>query len=215
MNEFIRIPEMPEKNGYFWRHGDLERYLAEIFKLNNNLRLVNVEVKQPYDMLSSFDLPQLIVTYEPTYTTEGDSMSWNINTVIEPGAFAPSRAHRNDAAIDLCSKYDGIVKPHSYEFFDTGVHIEIPKGNCGLIVSRSGLNKNYGITSTGLIDPGYTGSIGVVLHNDGDKPFEVHAGDRISQLVFLECKMFSLELASMDSMDESDRGINGWGSTGL
>ena len=142
-------------------------------------------------------------------------MSWNINTVIEPGAFAPSRAHKNDAAIDLCSKHDGIVKPHSYAYFDTGVHIKIPNGNCGLIVSRSGLNKNYGITSTGLIDPGYTGSIGVVLHNDGDDPFEVHAGDRISQLVFLECKMFGLELASMDSTDESDRGSDGWGSTGL
>ena len=213
MSGIIYLPARQNQKGYITDERELDRLLAEIFRLNN-LRLVNVEVKQPYD-IGSFDEPQLIVTYEPTYTTEGGSMSWNINTVIEPGAFAPSRAHKNDAAIDLCSKHDGVVKPHSYAYFDTGVHIKIPNGNCGLIVSRSGLNKNYGITSTGLIDPGYTGSIGVVLHNDGDDPFEVHAGDRISQLVFFECKMFGLELASMDGVDESDRGSDGWGSTGL
>lgn len=212
MNGVIYLPARQNQKGYITDETELDRFLAEIFKLNN-LKCTDVSVKNPYSDYD-WDRPQLVVTYEPTYT-EGDSMSWNINTVIEPGAFAPSRAHKNDAAIDLCSKHDGIVKPHSYEFFDTGVHIEIPKGNCGLIVSRSGLNKKYGVTSTGLIDPGYTGSIGVVLHNDGDEPFEVHAGDRISQLVFLECKMFSLELASMDSMDESDRGSDGWGSTGL
>lgn len=81
-----------------------------------------------------------------------------------------------------------------------------------LIAFFSPLNVNFGITSDGVIDSGYTGSIVVKLYNNSDTPYEVKAGDKISQLVILPVELPSCVLA--DRLDTTNRGGNGFGSSG-
>jgi dUTP pyrophosphatase len=140
-----------------------------------------------------------------------------INVYLEDGAYMPIRAHHTDAGMDLRAREGVTIPPHESAVFDTGVHIGIPEGHCGLLVSKSGLNVKHDILSTGLIDEGYTGSICVKLYNEGPYPFEVEPGDKISQIVFLPVNYGEPKLVSDDSeLYESDltRGNNGFGSTG-
>ena len=129
---------------------------------------------------------------------------------LDKGAIAPTRAHPYDAGLDLYAMNDGVVIYS--ETFDTGVHLEIPEGWVGFLKSKSGLMVNHNITTDGTIDAHYTGSIKVKLFNHGSLPYEVKAGDKIAQLVIVPCLLPELEL--VDSLDETDRGDNGFGSTG-
>ena len=96
---------------------------------------------------------------------------------------------------------------------DTGVHIDLPIGTVGMIKSKSGLNVRHGITSEGVIDVGYTGSIVVKLYNHSGVDYKVNAGDKISQLVILQLVNVG-ELDVVDSFPETERGNNGFGSSG-
>ena len=131
---------------------------------------------------------------------------------LDNGAFCPVRAHDTDAGIDLMTPEMVIVPGKGSAVIDTGVHIEIPHGCCGLLVSKSGLNVRRNITSTGLIDEGYTGSIKVKLYNSGIRKHVFDPGDKISQLVILPCRYDPVEI--VDSIDGGERGNNGFGSTG-
>lgn len=134
---------------------------------------------------------------------------------LDNKSFAPERAHNTDAGYDLRSTEYGIIYGNSNRTFDTGVHIQLPPGTCGILVSKSGLNVNHNITSTGLIDEGYTGSIRVKLYNHGDEPFVVNEGDKISQLIIVPVKYEPVDIVyDLAELGESDRGINGFGSTG-
>lgn len=132
---------------------------------------------------------------------------------LDPGAYLPERAHSTDAGLDLRSREDAVVRAHGSYTFDTGVHIELPPHTAGLLKSKSGLNVHHNITSDGVIDVGYTGSIAAKLYNHGDKNFVVHAGDKITQLVVVPILTPEMELA--DALDETARGDNGFGSTGV
>ena len=131
---------------------------------------------------------------------------------LDPGAFMPEYAHAQDAGMDLRSPVDAVVLPHDSAVIDTGVHVEIPKGAVGMLKSKSGLNVNHDLTSEGVIDEGFTGSIRVKLYNHGGARYHVKAGDKISQLVILPVLHTELEL--VDDLDETERGDNGFGSTG-
>ena len=130
---------------------------------------------------------------------------------LDPGAYVPERAHIADAGLDLRSMETRYVSPGEFESFDTGVHVEIPKGHVGLITSKSGLMAK-GITSRGTIDSGYTGSIKAILFNHGEEGYLVRKGDKITQLVVLPCIIEDVELVS--HLEETERGDNGFGSTG-
>ena len=130
---------------------------------------------------------------------------------LDPGAYVPERAHIVDAGLDLRSMETRYVSPGEFDFFDTGVHVEIPKGYVGLITSKSGLMAK-GITSRGTIDSGYTGSIKAILFNHGEEGYLVRKGDKITQLVVLPCIIEDVELVSQ--LEETERGDNGFGSTG-
>lgn len=134
------------------------------------------------------------------------------DVVLDNGAIIPARAHDTDAGYDLFSPRTGVVPAHGSAVFDTGVHIAIPNGYCGLICSKSGLNIREGILSTGLIDSAYTGSLRVKLYNLSDKPYFVRAGDKISQIVFLPVD--APVLNKVQELPETERGDNGFGSTG-
>lgn len=132
---------------------------------------------------------------------------------LDTGAYEPVRVHETDAGLDLRAKVGQIVPAKESAIFETGVHVQLPKGTAGLLVSKSGLNVKHGITSTGLIDEGYTGEIIVKLYNHSGWDYMVKAGDKISQLVVIPVCYEPVEL--VDELDqESDRGSNGFGSSG-
>lgn len=130
---------------------------------------------------------------------------------LDPGAYVPERAHPNDAGLDLRSMENKYVSPGEFVKFDTGVHVQIPEGYVGLITSKSGLMAK-GITSRGTIDSGYTGSIKAILFNHGEEGYLVRKGDKVTQLVVLPCVVEDIELVS--SLEETDRGESGFGSSG-
>lgn len=136
-----------------------------------------------------------------------------IEVAIDDGAFVPTRAHAEDAGLDLYAMDTQIVPAKEGAIFDTGVHVKIPKGRCGLLVSKSGLNTKHGITSTGLIDAGYTGSIVVKLYNHSGYDYKVERGNKISQLVILPVE--TPDVLLVDSVEGGERGDSGFGSTGL
>lgn len=131
---------------------------------------------------------------------------------LDPGAFMPERAHPTDAGLDLKTPKSFYLRPKDTAVVDTGVHVQLPHGTCGLMVAKSGLNIKADILSTGLIDEGYTGSIRVKLYNHGSEPYVFNAGDKISQLVIIPVLYDPLELC--DEFDETERGDNGFGSSG-
>lgn len=131
---------------------------------------------------------------------------------LDPGAFMPERAHPDDAGLDIRSPVDTIVPAFGSAVIDTGVHVEIPYSAVGFLKSKSGLHFFYGISSEGVVDCGYTGSIRVKLVNHTDEPYHVHYGDKISQLVVIPIYLPTPEL--VDELPETDRGGHGFGSTG-
>ena len=135
-----------------------------------------------------------------------------IKIQLDKGAIAPTRAHTYDAGLDLYAMDDGDISTNQSLTFDTGVHIAIPEGYVGLVKSKSGMMCNHGIITDGTIDAHYTGSIRVCLFNHGSSKYEVKAGDKIAQLVIVPICLPRLEL--VDSLEETDRGDAGFGSTG-
>ena len=141
-----------------------------------------------------------------------------IKIKLDEGAKMPSRAHDTDAGLDIFARESQIVLAKSSVTLDTGVHIEIPKGYAGFLKSKSGLNVKHGITSEGVIDCGYTGSICVKLYNNSFTDYKVEAGDKISQLVILPIAHdFTLELVETEAElygGDTERGNGGFGSSG-
>jgi dUTP pyrophosphatase len=131
---------------------------------------------------------------------------------LDYGAFMPTRAHEEDAGLDIYARGKKIVPARGSATFDTGVHVELPKGTVGMLKSKSGLNVKHDLTSEGVIDVGYTGSICVKLYNHGDKDYTVNRGDKISQLVIMPILTPTLE--QVDSLEDTERGDGGFGSTG-
>ena len=137
--------------------------------------------------------------------------------MLDEGAKMPTRAHPWDAGLDLYApEGEGIyaIPPCGGKAtIDTGVHMEIPEGYVGLVKAKSGLNVKHGLTCTGVIDSHYTGSIVVKLYNHHScHYYNVRSGDKIAQLVIVPCLLPELEL--VDSLEDTDRGDSGFGSTG-
>lgn len=136
-----------------------------------------------------------------------------MKVMLDEGAFEPLRLHETDAGLDLRAMHSQRVYAGSGKVFHTGVHIELPPGTAGVIMSRSGLNMKHNITTTGLVDESFRGEIRVKLYNHGIVDYDVKAGDRIAQLVVVPVRYESVEL--VDSLDmDTERGENGFGSTG-
>ena len=137
-----------------------------------------------------------------------------IKFTLDEGAYKPEKAHASDAGYDLRSR-DGhlIAEIGSSWVFNTGVHVEIPEGYVGYVQGRSGLNINdCVICPTGTIDAGYTGSIKVKLYNLKPYAYIVEPGDKIAQLIIQP--LADCELVEADTLEDTERGNNGFGSTG-
>jgi dUTP pyrophosphatase len=136
-----------------------------------------------------------------------------IKIKLDDGAFAPESAHTADAGYDLRTPRDCYIQAGSAAIIDTGVHMAIPEGYVGFLKSKSGLNVRDHLTGEGVIDSGYTGSIVVKLYHNGEyggKQF--HRGDKVIQIVLLPIIKPDIEI--VDSLEETERGENGFGSTG-
>lgn len=132
---------------------------------------------------------------------------------LDPGAYLPGRAHATDAGLDLRTPESHYVPCRGSIVIDTGVHIQLPHGTFGKIESKSGLNIHHNIVACGgVIDEGYTGSIRVKLYNLGGDGYSFKAGEKVAQLIVQPCLYEDLEMVS--HLDESERGENGFGSTG-
>lgn len=129
----------------------------------------------------------------------------------------PARAHDGDAGYDLYSDEAARLDPGQRASVGTGIAVAIPDGNAGLVLPRSGLAARHGISvvnAPGLIDAGYRGELRVLLLNtDRENAFEVTPGDRIAQLVVVRVEGPTLE--ESQELDETGRGADGFGSTGI
>ena len=135
-----------------------------------------------------------------------------INTVLDKEAYMPEKAHKADAGFDLRTPVDAYIAPRGSLTIDTGVHMAIPEGYVGFLKSKSGLNVKFGLRGEGVIDSGYTGSIVVKLYNDTEHLHSFNKGDKITQIVILPIP--EVELLQVESLDETERGDGGFGSTG-
>ena len=135
-----------------------------------------------------------------------------MKVMLDTGAFMPEYAHETDAGADLRSPVSFSIMAGDSVTVDTGVHVEIPDGMVGMLKSKSGLNVKHSIVSEGVIDAGYTGCIRVKLYNHGVGTYTVCKGDKITQLVIMPVVHTTFE--QVDSLDETERGNGGFGSTG-
>ncbi len=135
---------------------------------------------------------------------------------LKDGALLPTRAHEGDAGLDLYACEAAHIGPGERWGVGTGIGVEIPEGHAGLVLPRSGLARDHGISlvnSPGLIDSGYRGELRVLLLNtDPAETFRVEAGDRIAQLVLVPIALAAPVEAA--ALAESGRGDGGFGSSG-
>lgn len=132
---------------------------------------------------------------------------------ISDEAIAPSCHHKGDAGFDLRSVEEIVLKPGERVKVKTGVAMEIPEGYAGLVWDRSGMAANHGIkTMAGVVDSSYRGEISVVLVNLSDKDLKIEKGHKIAQM--LVQKVENPEIEIVESLDDSERGEGGFGSTG-
>lgn len=135
---------------------------------------------------------------------------------LKDEAILPSRAHPGDAGLDLYACEAAHIGPGERWSVGTGVGVEIPDGHAGLVLPRSGLARDHGISlvnAPGLIDSGYRGELRVLLLNtDPAETFRVEPGDRIAQLVLTPIATPAPVEAA--ELTESVRGRGGFGSSG-
>ena len=140
------------------------------------------------------------------------TIRYTLDDGLDPKTYAPARAHGTDAGADLRTPTMVRVPPHGSALVHTGVHIELPAGTCGLLVSKSGLMVHNAITSTGLIDEGFTGEIVIRVFNDSSDWYAFEEGDAVSQVAVLPVCYPTYRYAS--KIRGGERGDNGYGSTG-
>jgi dUTP pyrophosphatase len=131
--------------------------------------------------------------------------------LLHPNAIIPTRAHEHDAGLDLYSHEHAVLWYAHVGAIHTGVAVQIPKGCVGLIKDRSSMAKRGIHVLGGVIDSGYTGEIIVFLYNTADA-FNISAGEKIAQLIVIPL-LQGIELNVVDSLEESDRGDKGFGSS--
>ena len=131
------------------------------------------------------------------------------------GLSAPSYATAGAAGLDVVAAEDLTLAPGQRHAVATGFAIAIPPGYEVQVRPRSGLALKHGITclnTPGTIDEDYRGEVKVILANLGDRDFEVIRGERIAQLV--PARVVTARFVEAETLDETDRGGGGFGSTG-
>lgn len=134
---------------------------------------------------------------------------------LHPDAKPPMYQTDQSVGADLTSIEDVELNPGEFKLVKTGISVELPRGTEMQIRPRSGLAFKHGVTvlnAPGTIDSDYRGEVGVLLINHGQSLFRVNKGDRIAQAVLAKAILMNYKLAK--SLDSTDRGDGGFGSTG-
>ncbi len=131
---------------------------------------------------------------------------------LKPDAKLPSYAHPGDVGLDLYSLEDKLLNPGERHIFFVGFALEFPTGYAAIVKDKGGTSKNGLHTAGGVYDAGYRGEYNVNLVNLSDKPYQVHTGDKIAQLVIFPVAIAELEEVS--ALNDSSRGEGRFGSTG-
>lgn len=134
---------------------------------------------------------------------------------LSPTARVPTRGSKLAAGYDIYASEPLIIDPHGRGVVRTGIKIAIPENTYGRVAPRSGLAVKKGIdVAAGVIDADYRGELMVALFNHGDEDFEIQTGDRIAQLILERIFTPQIEEVTDDLLDATERGTNGFGSTG-
>jgi len=129
------------------------------------------------------------------------------------GELVPVYSHPGDAGADLRSSVDIVIPARGRQVVSTGICLKLPSGCVGLIWPRSGLAVKHALDcGAGVIDSGYRGEIKVLLFNHSDQDYAIKPGDRIAQLIIQ--KFEKIDFIPVDSLEDTARGENGFGSTG-
>ena len=139
--------------------------------------------------------------------------------LLREGAKLPTRGSAFAAGYDLYACLDGdkelIIPPHATAMLPTGLSFALPEGTFGAVVARSGLASKQGLRPAnclGVIDSDYRGEICVGLINTSNEDYTIQPGERIAQLVL--APVIPAQPVEVDSLDETERGEGGFGSTG-
>lgn len=132
---------------------------------------------------------------------------------INEDAKIPTRAHHNDAGIDLYAYGEHVVAPHTTSKISTGVAIEITEGCVGLIWDKSSISSKGLKVLGGVIDAGYRGEVIIMVHNLTDSPHVFSPSSKVAQMLVQKVELWDIE--ETDNLDGSSRGEGGFGSTGI
>lgn len=153
---------------------------------------------------------------EPVHETPTDVACFQ--ALWEP-VLMPTKAYADDAGWDLYfnpedPKVQGVtILPGEYLDLDAGVAIQWPPGYWGFLVGRSSTFRNLGlVVNPGIIDPGYRGRLCALVRNISNNAVRISAGDRIAQIIPIPA--FQFKTLEVDALAPSERGTNGWGSSG-
>jgi len=132
---------------------------------------------------------------------------------LHPDAIVPKYAHHNDAGMDLFSVEDCTINPGEVFKVRTGIAIELPGGYASLVWDKSGLAANHLLkTVGGVLDAGYRGEYLINIINLGKEKYEVKKGYKIAQLLIQRVEHPTIQI--VEELSDSERGANGFGSTG-
>ncbi len=131
---------------------------------------------------------------------------------VSSEATLPTRAHPDDAGLDLYNLEDVLLESGQGKVVKTGIALAIPAGHVGMVADRSSLAKKGIKSAGGIIDAGYRGEVHIVLWNISKEAVQLKRGERIAQLLILP--IATPAVREVEHLDETQRGKGGFGSTG-
>lgn len=159
---------------------------------------------------TTFDVMNMALEKYHSYAIE-------LPIMLEEGAQEPTYAHETDACADMYAMEEIEIPAHFQSVpVKTGVHIQLPEGWVALLFPRSSIGAKTALrlsNSVGIIDSGYRGEVRALYDNTGDESYTIHKGDRIAQMMVMPSYRFKAKI--VDSLEDSDRGSGGFGSTGV
>jgi dUTP pyrophosphatase len=138
-------------------------------------------------------------------------MKLNIKKISE-NAVIPTRAHHDDAGIDMYANGQQIVLPHQTAKISSGIAMEIEEGYVGLIWDKSSVGSKGMKVMCGVIDAGYRGEVLIMMHNLTDTPYIFEHGHKVAQMLIQKVEFPVIE--EVDTLNDTARGEGKFGSTG-
>lgn len=131
---------------------------------------------------------------------------------LRPDAKLPTRAHHDDAGLDVYCCEEITIPPHVTVKIPTGIAYEVPDGYCVFAWDKGSIGSKGIKTLGGVLDSGYRGELFIPMHNLNDEPYTFESGHKIAQMVIQKVELWEVEEAK--ELSETKRGTGAFGSTG-